>query len=203
LQLVRVELQLVCQVAIVSAAKLQPQGLCICYTECTWVHFSIAQRSPNTGIYIYLCVCVCDWFRLSPAVSTSRVATGACRSWSHCSGSNGCRKGCCKMQQPLPARAFLGGLGGSAAQPLPLSLLSAPTRLLDPRARWAGLSLPGRSSSGARRRSPATCLASLCEARRGRVARRRPATARPPPLAPLAELVGGRSAGDEAGGRRW
>jgi hypothetical protein len=37
LQLVRVELQLVCQVAIGSAAKLQPQGLCICYTECTWV----------------------------------------------------------------------------------------------------------------------------------------------------------------------
>jgi hypothetical protein len=44
--LVRVELQLVCQVAIGSAAKLQPQGLCICYTECTWVHFSI--------IYIYI-----------------------------------------------------------------------------------------------------------------------------------------------------
>jgi hypothetical protein len=41
--LVRVELQLVCQVAIGSAAKLQPQGLCIYYTECTWVHFSIAQ----------------------------------------------------------------------------------------------------------------------------------------------------------------
>jgi hypothetical protein len=41
LQLVRVELQLVCQVAIGSTAKLQPQGLCICYTECTWVHFSI------------------------------------------------------------------------------------------------------------------------------------------------------------------
>jgi hypothetical protein len=47
LQLVRVELQLICQVAISSAAKLQPQILCICYTECTWVHFSI----------IYTCVC--------------------------------------------------------------------------------------------------------------------------------------------------
>jgi hypothetical protein len=42
LQLVRVELQLVRQVAIGSAAKLQPQGLCIYYIECTWVHFSIA-----------------------------------------------------------------------------------------------------------------------------------------------------------------
>jgi hypothetical protein len=49
LQLVRVELQLVCQVAIGSAAKLQPQGLCICYTECTWVHFSI-----TLYIYIYI-----------------------------------------------------------------------------------------------------------------------------------------------------
>jgi hypothetical protein len=33
---------LVREVAIGSAAKLQPQGLCICYTECTWVHFSFA-----------------------------------------------------------------------------------------------------------------------------------------------------------------
>jgi hypothetical protein len=46
LQLVRVGLQLVRQVAIGSAVKLQPQGLCICYTECTWVHFSIT-------LYIY------------------------------------------------------------------------------------------------------------------------------------------------------
>jgi hypothetical protein len=41
LQFVRVELQLVRQVAIGLAAKLQLQGLCICYTKYTWVHFSI------------------------------------------------------------------------------------------------------------------------------------------------------------------
>jgi hypothetical protein len=52
------------------------------------------------------------------------------------------------------------------------------------------------------RRSPATCLASLGEARQGRAARRRPAAAHPPLLAHLAELVGGRSVGDKAGGRR-
>jgi hypothetical protein len=42
LQLVRFKLQLVRQVAIGLAVKLQSQGLCICYIECTWVHFSIA-----------------------------------------------------------------------------------------------------------------------------------------------------------------
>jgi hypothetical protein len=49
--LVRVELQLVRQVAIGLATKLQPQGLCICYTECTWVHFSVC-----VCIYIYIMV---------------------------------------------------------------------------------------------------------------------------------------------------
>jgi hypothetical protein len=47
LQLVHVELQLVRRVAIGSAAKLQPQGLCIYYTECTWVHFIYIYRSST------------------------------------------------------------------------------------------------------------------------------------------------------------
>jgi hypothetical protein len=106
------------------------------------------------------------------------------------------------MQQALPTRAFLGGLGRSAAQLLPLSLSGSHTPPRSTR-RWAGPSLPGRSSSGACRRSPATCLASLGGAHQGRAAHRRSAVARLPPLAPLAELVGGRSVGDEAGGRWW
>jgi hypothetical protein len=117
--------------------------------------------------------------RLSPAVSATRAASGVCRCWSHCSGSSGCRKGSCKVQQAHLARAFLGRLGGSAAQRLPFSLLLAFARRR-----------PARSSSI---HDVDSLVLDPRRAGRDRAsqggARRGPAVARPPPLARASAVI--------------
>jgi hypothetical protein len=134
--------------------------------------------------------------RQSPTVSATHAATGVCRSWSHCSGSSGCRKGCCKMQQALPTRAFLWGLGDLQPNYFPsLSCSRLPhassihVALGGAEPSWVELvrgvpplachllGLPGRSSPGARCSSEAGSRspAAACPpggARRGPICRR-------------------------------